>query len=178
MDKRPILLFIGLLLASTALAQAYRWVDEDGVVHYGDRPPPDAETQTEAIVLPKANVTTVRKYERPTSQSSSPDDAGQTQGPFRYESLEVASPSAEETLWNIEGVLDVSLNVTPAIQPGHKVRVYFDGDAQTMTGTRFSIDEVWRGVHNIQAEVIDETGKLMIRSKTNRFYVQQNVIAR
>ncbi len=178
MDKRPILLLFGLLAASTVLAQAYRWVDEDGVVHFGDRPPPDAGTQAEAIVLPKANITTVRTYERATPDSSDVDDAAEPGGAFRYENLEIASPSAEETLWNIEGVLEVSLNVTPAIRPGHKVRVYFDGETQIMIGTRFSIDEVWRGVHNIQAEVIDETGKLMIRSRTNRFYVQQNTIKR
>ena len=101
MDKRPIFLIIALLLASTALAQAYRWVDEDGVVHYGDRPPPDAETTAEAIVLPEANVTSVRTYERPAAESSSSDDANETAGAFRYESLEIASPAAEETLWNI-----------------------------------------------------------------------------
>ena len=176
MDKRPIFLIIGLLLASTALAQAYRWVDEDGVVHYGDRPPPDAETPAEAIVLPEANVTSVRTYERPAAESSSSDDANETAGAFRYESLEVASPAAEETLWNIAGNLDVFLSVTPAIRRGHKVRVYFDGEERILVETRFSIDEVWRGVHNIQVEIIDETGKLMIRSKTNRFYVQQNRI--
>ena len=178
MDKRPIFLIIALLLASTALAQAYRWVDEDGVVHYGDRPPPDAETPAEAIVLPEANVTSVRKYERPAQESSSNGGANETAGAFRYESLEVASPSAEETLWNIEGVLDVSLDLRPAIQRGHKVRVYFDGEERVLVETRFSIDEVYRGVHNIQAEIIDETGKLMIRSQTNRFYVQQNMIGR
>jgi hypothetical protein len=56
--------------------------------------------------------------------------------------------------------------------------VYFNGETRLVVGTRFSIDEVWRGVHNIQAEVIDETGKLMIRSQANRFYVQQNNIGR
>jgi len=178
MDKRPILLLFGLLAASTVLAQAYRWVDEDGVVHFGDRPPADAETQVEAIVLPEANVITIRTYERTTPDSSNANDAEESDGAFRYENFEIASPSAEETLWNIEGILQVSLNVTPAIRPGHKVRVYFNGETRLVVGTRFSIDEVWRGVHNIQAEVIDETGKLMIRSRTNRFYVQQNSVRR
>ena len=178
MDKRSIFLIIGLLLASTALAQAYRWVDDDGVVHYGDRPPPDAETQTETIVLPEANVTSVRNYERPAEESTSNADANETAGAFRYESLEISSPAAEETLWNIAGILEVSLSVTPAIQRGHKMRVYFDGEERVLVETRFSINEVWRGVHNIQVEIIDETGKLMIRSTTNRFYVQQNVIGR
>ena len=54
--------------------------------------------------------------------------------------------------------------------------MYFDGNPQIVTGSSFQIEEVWRGVHNIQAEVIDETGKLMIRSQTNRFYVQQNTV--
>ena len=40
----------------------------------------------------------------------------------------------------------------------------------------FAFEEVYRGVHNVQAEVLDETGKLMIRSLPNRFYVQQNTI--
>jgi hypothetical protein len=43
-------------------------------------------------------------------------------------------------------------------------------------GASFQIEEVFRGVHNIQAEVIDNTGRLMIRSQPNRFYVQQNSI--
>ena len=98
---------------------------------------------------------------------------------FRYETLEVSAPTAEETLWNIEGVLNVSLTLVPGLQSGHQVRVYFDGELQEdVSGTNFQIQEVYRGVHNIQAEVIDETGTLMIRSRPNRFYVQQNVINR
>jgi hypothetical protein len=42
--------------------------------------------------------------------------------------------------------------------------------------TSFQLDEVYRGVHNIQAEIVDESGTMMIRSMPNRFYVQQNAI--
>ena len=97
--------------------------------------------------------------------------------PFSYESFAISSPGAEETLWNIEGILNVTLNLQPALQPGHRVRVYFDGQPRMVNGTSFQIEEVWRGVHNVQAEVLDETGKLMIRSQPNRFYVQQNTVA-
>ncbi len=171
MDKRAIFVLLGLLAASTALAQAYRWVDNDGVVHYSDRPVPGAEP----IILPKANTTSVRAYQRPepTSQASQADN---TQAAFRYESVEVVSPGAEETLWNIEGVLSVSVALNPSLQASHQVRAYFNGNAQIVSGTSFEIEEVYRGVHNIQVEVIDATGKLMIRSRTNRFYVQQNTV--
>ncbi|MDJ0938180.1 MAG: DUF4124 domain-containing protein [Woeseiaceae bacterium] len=168
MDKRAILLVASLFAATAVFAQAYRWVDEDGVVHFSDRPRPGAEQ----IQIPEANVTNLRRS--PARAADEPEAT--TQQPFAYESLAISSPAAEETLWNIEGVLNVSLAVSPALQPGHQVRVYFDGQPRMVSGLSFQIDEVWRGVHNIQAEILDEGGKLMIRSETNRFYVQQNTV--
>ena len=88
----------------------------------------------------------------------------------------MASPAAEETLWNIGGVLNVSLNLQPALQPGHRLRVYFDGTAQEVSGMQFQLQEVYRGAHNLQAEVLDENNQLMIRSEPTRFYVQQTTI--
>ncbi len=173
MDKRAIFVLFSLLAASAALAEAYRWVDDDGITHYSDRPVPGAER----VILPRSSSTRVRTYQSPASARQS-NQADSVQGPFRYESLEVVSPGAEETLWNIEGVLSVSVALNPSLQAGHQVRAYFDGNAQVVSGTSFQIEEVYRGVHNIQVEVIDASGKLMIRSRTNRFYVQQNIVRR
>ena len=173
METRPIFILLALLATSGVLADAYTWTDEDGVVHYSDRPEPGAKQ----IVLPESNIVRTRPVQR--QQAATPDaaeDAAEDTGPFRYESLEVAAPAPEETLWNIEGVLNVSLALSPGLQTGHQVRVYFDGTPRTVASTSFQIDEVYRGVHNIQAEVLDETGQLMIRSLPNRFYVQQNTV--
>jgi len=73
-------------------------------------------------------------------------------------------------------VLNVSLELQPSLQDGHQVRVFFDGNEQMVSGTSFQIEEVYRGVHNLQAEIVDATGKLMIRSVPNRFYVQATSI--
>jgi hypothetical protein len=174
MDKRAIFVLIGLLAASTALGQAYRWVDDDGITHYSDRPVPGAER----VFLPESGSSRVRTARPPAAsrQASQTNPADSVQGPFRYESLEVVSPTAEETLWNIEGILSVSVALSPSLQAGHQVRAYFNGNSQVVSGTSFQIEEVYRGVHNIQVEVIDANGKLMIRSQTNRFYVQQNSV--
>ena len=56
------------------------------------------------------------------------------------------------------------------------MRAYFNGNSEIVAGTSFQIEEVYRGVHNLQVEIIDENGKLMIRSRANRFYVQQNTV--
>lgn len=170
MRTRIFILVIALMAASAVLAQAYRWIDEDGIVHYSDKPREGAER----IILPSDNRVTRRQRPAPAAR---PDESQQTAAAaFQYESLTVTSPAAEETLWNIEGVLNVNLDIRPALQAGHLVRVYFDGNERMVSGPAFQIEEVYRGVHNLQAEVVDATGKLMIRSVPNRFYVQQNTI--
>jgi len=174
MESRPIFVLIGLLATASVLAQAYRWVDDDGVVHYSDRPVEGAE---QVQLSEYSRNTGARLYRAPPTRPAADEQQANDQ-PFRYESLSISSPGPEETLWNIEGVLDVSLTLSPGLQSGHQVRAYFDGQQRMVSGTSFQIEDVFRGVHNIQVEVIDNTGRLMIRSETNRFYVQQNVIRR
>jgi hypothetical protein len=174
MEKRAILVLLGLLVMPFVTAEeAYVWTDADGVVHYSDRPVPGAQR----IELSEPN-TSQALSRRPdeAGPAGDEDDAADDAGPFRYESFEIVSPGAEETLWNIEGVLNVSMALSPPLQPGHQVRVYFDGNPQIVSGTSVQLQEVWRGVHNVQAEVLDETGKMLIRSRTNRFYVQQTTV--
>ena len=172
MHLRTIVVLLGLLAAGSALAQAYTWTDADGVVHYSDRPQPGAEeVDLGQYKAPQGN--SLARKPLPRRSSEADVDAP---GSFSYDSLAVASPAAEETLWNIGAVLNVSLALSPGLQSGHQVRVYFDGEPQMVNSTSFTINEVYRGVHNIQAEVLDETGKLMIRSRPNRFYVQQTTV--
>jgi cytoskeletal protein RodZ len=175
METRQILLLVGLLVANAAFADAYVWTDEDGVIHYSDRPHPGAKRVDLGESKPSSRSTTSRQTTAGTTTPPEESDVEEA-SPFRYDSLEVAAPAAEETLWNIAGELSVSLALSPALKPGHTVRVYFDGVAQTVPGTRFQLQEVYRGVHNLQAEVLDETGQLMIRSVPNRFYVQQSTV--
>jgi uncharacterized protein DUF4124 len=167
-------LFIGiatLVVAGAVFGQAYTWVDKEGIVHYSDRPVPGAER----IQLPTSKPSS-QPYSRPVRSSTSQAIPAEKEKPFEYKSLTFTAPVAEETLWNIEGVLNVSLSLRPALQSGHRVRVFLDGTPRMVSGTSFQLEEVYRGVHNLQAEVVDETGKMMIRSVPNRFYVQKNTI--
>lgn len=176
MPTRIILVFIvGLLASGASFAQAYKWVDEDGVVHYSDRPQPGAEEVDLHATKPARRTSRRTTASAATQSEAAPAEPAR---PIRYESLSVATPGAEETLWNIGGVLNVSLALSPALQPGHRVRVYFDGTPQPATGTSFQLQEVYRGTHNLQAEILDANGTLMIRSAPTRFYVQQTSILR
>jgi len=174
METRTIFILLALLVAASAFADAYTWTDENGIVHYSDRPQPGAtRIELGTSSAPRPRPTTRPGATAPTTGSDEGQDAPQATG---YQSLEIASPAAEETLWNIEATLEVVLALAPELKPDHQVRVYFDGTPQMVGGTRFRLEEVYRGVHNLQAEVIDGTGKLIIRSRPSRFYVQQNTV--
>lgn len=162
------------MAAAPALSEAYRWVDEDGVVHFSDRPREGAEV---VQLSEYSRNTGARLYtdSKPT-RTKDDDDQQAEDEPFAYESIAITSPGSEQTLWNIEGVLNVAVALTPGLQRGHQVRAYFDGQARMVAGTTFQLEEVWRGAHNIQVEIVDSTGKLMIRSDPSRFYVQQNTV--
>ena len=172
MQIRIIVILLGLLAAGSVLAQAYKWTDADGVVHYSDRPQPGAtEVDLGKYSAPQGNSLVRKPLPRRPDKTASDEP-----GVFRYTSLSIASPAAEETLWNIEAVLNVSVALSPALQSGHRLRVYFDGTPQDVSGTSFQLQEVYRGAHNLQAEVVDETGKVLIRSQPSRFYVQQTSV--
>ncbi len=166
MEYRRIIALLLVLVSAQAFAQAYRWVDENGVVHYSDRPQPGAEE----IVLPESNTVRMRTVAPRPRQSEPPPEKPD------YESIAIASPAAEDTLWNIGGNLTVNVAVQPGLQQGHRVRLYVDGRERIFETTTIELTEIYRGAHNLQAEIIDESGQLKIRSEPIRFYVQQTSV--
>jgi hypothetical protein len=169
MERRQIFVLFGALALSVAVAEdAWKWTDENGVVHYSDVPRTGAE------------VVNLSEYKKKTGARIAEDTTltRRTEEPeeFDYETLVIEYPAAEETLWNIEGRLDVRISVNPNLLPGHGIRLYFDGEAQDILGTSVQLTEVYRGTHNLQVEVLDATGRVVTRSDPVQFYVQQNSI--
>jgi hypothetical protein len=171
MRKCLVLAGLSVLAAAASATEVYRWVDEDGVVHYSDAPHPGAQK------IEIAEPTTVPAYRRPDAAERTPPTNGDSQPAAPgYQSLEIVQPAAEQTLWNIEGRLTVQLALQPALKPGDRVRLYFDGEPREVSGLQVPLEEVYRGAHNLQAEVVNQAGQLMIRSEPIRFYVQQTSI--
>lgn len=168
-----LLILLTVFLAMTGAAtEVYRWVDADGQVHYSDQWQPGAE---------RVRITTTPGFSAPRpaeigeGEQTAPPVA--TGSPYRL--LDIASPAQEEVLWNIEGQLRVSLQLQPALQPGHELRLYLDGQEQDIPpgSTSMQLSEVFRGVHTLRAEVVDEQGAVLITSPTRTFAVRQTSIA-
>ena len=96
MYKRTIFALIAMFAAGAILAQAYKWTDEDGLVHYSDRPREGAveiQLPSDGIRPPPA---TLRGLQRgPGRPVNAVEEEVQA---FRYESLVIVSPGTEETL--------------------------------------------------------------------------------
>lgn len=169
MQRRTIFTFVGILAATAALGDdAWKWTDDEGVVHYSDVPVDGAEQ----VHLSEYSKKTGARISDSTELTQRPEQPEE----FTYETLAISSPAAEQTLWNIEGRLAVTIAINPNLMRGHRIRLTFDGQAQDISGTSVTLNEVYRGTHNLQAEVIDQTGRVISQTEPVRFYVQQNSI--
>ena len=167
-------IWLALLCAFAIAAHAeefWRWVDENGVVHYSDRPQPGAEK------VQMRGAQTYTPAPLPEREQGTTDETAREAAP-RYSGLSIESPAAGETLWNIAGELPVRLNVSPALSPDHQLRLFLDGRPvpNVPQAAEFTISEVYRGEHQLRAAIFDGEGRELASSDTVTFYVQQTSI--
>jgi hypothetical protein len=167
--RKWLILLSALLGTAASAAPAWTWVDANGTVHYSDRPVPGA-TQVElagaqGFGSAPAPVRTTRG--EPTDATGAP-----------YQSVEVASPAEQETLWNIGSVLNVQVRFQPSLQPGHRYDLVFDGQRRNVNAAspRVALPDVFRGTHTLQVVVLDSAGNELMRSPPRTFFVQQTSV--
>lgn len=169
MYKRLFLPALAVLLtAAPVLAdEIYRWVDSAGQVHYSDVPRDGAEqvemNPTQTFTAPK-----VARASSSPAQAKADLAAG-------YDSLTIVSPSQEETIWNTGGVITIAVSASPALQPGHSVSIYYDGQAveKEPQATSAQLSEVFRGEHKVTAEIRDASGRVIKKADPVTFFYKQ-----
>lgn len=172
------LVMIALLLcwsATAAATEMWRWVDENGVVHFSDRPREGAERvdvrRVQSYTAPEVVPTAVEARDEAAAQAE-PAGAG-------YRGFRIVSPVGGETLWNIAGELSIELAVDPGLRSNHRFQVYLDGsrvaDAPDRA-TQFTITEVYRGEHSLRVAIVDERGREIASTEPVVFFVQQTSV--
>jgi len=162
------------LLCSLALAGAtvYRWVDENGVVHYSDQPHANAE---------KLRVNAAQTY-KPAALDNAPAGGGgqaaTTAAATPYRGCAIVQPQDDQTFTNIDS-LTVVVQTDPQLHTGDRVYVTVDGqavNAGNASGAQFVLSPVDRGTHTAQAQVKDSSGAVQCQTPAVTFHVQQNSI--
>jgi hypothetical protein len=158
------------LLGAVAAASTtvYKWVDENGVVHYSDQPHPNAQ---------KLQVEDVQSY-KPTQLPFSngiPPATAPAAADTGYKGCTIQQPAQDQTLENTDKVT-VAVQTDPPTHPGDQIFATLDGEPVNKgaaTGNSFSISSLDRGEHTLAAQVRDSTGQVLCQTPSVTFYVHQ-----
>jgi hypothetical protein len=164
-----LILLLALPATTASSAPAWTWVDANGTVHFSDRPVPGARQVELASAQSFGAAVTAPTGARPAAP-----------GPTApaYESIEIVSPSDQETLRNIGGSMNVLVQFQPPLQPGHRFDVAIDGQRRNINtaSPRATVSNMVRGAHSLEIVVIDTAGTELMRSQPRTFFVQQTSI--
>ncbi len=175
-----ILVSAGLMLAAPLGAQViYKWVDANGQQHFSDVPQEGA--QELFIAPPQRYAPTVTSRSVQAATVTKDSDSQQQQSSGGYTSFAITSPGAEETIWNTGGTISVSLALQPALLTTHSIRILMNGQqkAQLPPGTTSAqLADVYRGTHQLTAQVISADGQILASSPAVTFYYKQTSVNR
>lgn len=163
------LLFTLMSVACTVAVSAtvYKWVDENGVVHYSDQPHENAE---------KVQLKAPQTYTAPKTPAESPQPARQAPKPtYSYQSCAISEPTNDQVFTNTSEVT-AGVTVQPTVRPGDTAVVTLDGQrvpGVPANGGQFTISPVDRGTHSIQMTVQDPSGATVCTSPAVTFHVTQ-----
>jgi len=163
---RKLLFTLMSLVCSLAVAATvYRWVDEDGVVHYSDTPHTNAE---------KVQVESAQTYKSTGVPASSGKPSTPAPVPEAYQSCSIAQPTNDQTLMNVQSVTIV-VHMDPALRAGDQIVILVDGQpvqGASPTSPTYTMP-VDRGTHTAMATVKSSGGLLLCQSPGVTFHVQQ-----
>jgi hypothetical protein len=168
--KKWLFLLLCLFLSS-ASAEVYKWMDEDGNVHYSDRSP---EEDSEPLELPKGVYYTPPALVAGSEQDEAPVPAKR---PVGYETLVITKPAMNETVYSNQGLVTVQLSVEPALASGHEFKFTFDGRPlqERYTDTTVVLNNIERGSHTLKVQVMD--GETVVEtSKSVVFHLRKESI--
>ena len=165
--KLMALLLCGLAVLSAGFGDnLYKWVDEQGNVHYSDKPHPGATR----IHLPKPTTYAAPAGAAPETRAANTPASAQPQQQG-YSLFEISEPEQDQVFWNVQDVT-VILSVQPALQPGDQVTITLDDKTVGPTAaTTATFSDLNRGEHTVHASLSGPNGSMTAKPVT--FYIQQ-----
>jgi hypothetical protein len=151
-------------VTTTALAEVFKWVDNEGRTQFSDRPRQDAEA---AILQPQSD--------RP-NQPGATDEQGLKRLLGSYAAFEILSPEPNQTLRLGEQSLPVNLLMKPPLITGHRLELVLDGVAVSVDGastTQLNLTGVTYGTHQIQAQIRGAQGAVVARTPAVTFHIRK-----
>lgn len=163
---KKIILCLLLFFPSTLFAEIYLWSDGDNTVHFSDTPENDAKPVHLSTLSSYSSHAVSKKQTHRVSMIST-DPA--------YSDISILSPANQATIVNNEqGDLRVDIELEPSLNKGDAIRLLMDGRVvSTEKSLSFKLNNIDRGEHTLQAQVMSQQGVVLISSATVTFYMQR-----
>ncbi len=122
-----------------------------------------SDTSNQLYEKPPAN-TTIINTGRPAAPTANPNNPTSTAAkkpePIPHYTIEITSPTNEQTFQSNTISIPVSVMVTPELKKGDQVVLFIDGMQFSEPGdsTTFNTHRLDRGQHTLQAKVIQKNG--------------------
>jgi hypothetical protein len=163
------LIVVITLVAPLACADVYKSVTSDGEVIFSDVPSEGAKR----VHLPE--LTTYKSIPIPADSGSS--EAAPDTAVTAYKSFRVDTPEDQATIWDNEGIVNMTVSLEPAllVSGGHRIQFFVDGKPYgkpdlSLANTYRSLD---RGTHTLSAAVVDDKGAALISTKPVTVFMHQ-----
>jgi Domain of unknown function (DUF4124) len=166
--RRALFTLISIGCSLALAGTVYKWIDENGVVHYSDQPHPNAE---------KIQVQSAQTYKALPANTAGGGNApaAPAAAARTYQGCAVVQPTQEQTFADIDS-LTVVVQTDPGLRPGDQIFVTYDGqplNGNSATGGTFTISPLDRGAHTLQAVVRGADGAVLCQTPGVTFYVHQ-----
>ena len=157
-----------IFLASSANAhQLYRHIGPNGEVYYTDQPSPDSVP----VEISPINVTPAHPPSRVTPPEIDKPEATHT--PYKY--FNILSPTEDQGVRANDGNVIINFSLQPALKPDHTIKLKMDGEdgklVQSGESLTVNLFNVSRGLHTLQAFVLDGNGNMLMHAGPVSFYV-------
>lgn len=165
-----LLLVTGGAMAAQEERKIYRTTDADGNPVFSDQ---GREGDAE-VDVPPSNAFDAESLAEEYELIYRKDEKSGAKAFSQYQRLAITSPANDEAVRANAGNVQISWQVEPGIQEGHRVELLLDGQVlQTVSGAgSVGLDNVDRGTHQAQLRVIDqETGDVFQQGPTQTFHV-------
>ena len=159
-----------LLVSFSASAVLYRGVDAEGNVVYSDTPFEDAEKFT------PPPISVVDSSKKKDAVADGPAENKKEPAEFKYLDFDIVSPTNKQTIRNQQDI-NVSLKLNPGLNTDKQHTIWLIMDSKPVVkqslSTSLWVEQVNRGAHQLQAEVRDAEGKIVVRTRPVVFFLHK-----
>jgi len=161
----------GVRAAGTTL---YKWVDQDGVTHYSDRPEPGSQRVHVGPAQTYKSAPAGARAQSPAKGAPPAAAPRRDAAAPAYTRVAIETPVAGRVFVNEGSSIQVSAAIEPELAPGHQIWFILDG--QKVEGlppaAATAVLEAGRGEHTVVVTIADAEGTELVSSAPVPFVVR------